>query len=154
MQIIPQLHFCSVAEVQNNPEIRFFWSNLDALSEVTLETSMKSHMVVLHSAIVSAIVELYISFDIVHSWNLQLFCVIKLNSELFDLYYWVWTIVELSVVWHNEPQFSSLLKKTIDQTNCIFSFDTYIFSSAKGVWTFQYIYGNVNLMPPSRRPII
>ena len=102
---------------------------------------MKSHMVVLHSAIVSAIVELYISFDIVHSWNLQLFCVIKLNLELFDLYYWVWTIVELSVVWHNEPQFSSLLKKTIDQTNCIFSFDTYIFSSAKGVWTFQFNVG-------------
>ena len=36
-------------------------------AEVTLETRMNFHMVALHSAIVSAIVELYISFDIVHS---------------------------------------------------------------------------------------
>ena len=49
----------------------WFWPNLelslDALSDGTLETRMKSHMVALHPDIVSAIVELNVSFDIVHS---------------------------------------------------------------------------------------
>ena len=68
------LCFCSWKQLWNVIFLVLSWKSNSPLickKKSTLETRMNSHMLELHTDISSAIVELYISVDIVHSWQGQ-----------------------------------------------------------------------------------